>query len=191
LNATASRGTVRIVSAVIVEQLIADHRGEMLGFARRRAGHLVDPEDVVQEASIRALARADQLRDAARGRAWLFRILRNVLTDELRKLGVPAREPIGDPPDDGEPPSEACRCALALAKTLKPEYAAILERAVIDDVPLSTVAGELGVTANNATVRLHRARRALREVLQEHCGTASLRACLTCACDERGCCATR
>jgi len=29
-------------------------------------------------------------------------------------------------------------------------------------------------------VRLHRARRALREVLREHCGTASLRACLAC-----------
>jgi hypothetical protein len=45
------------------------------------------------------------------------------------------------------------------------------------------------VTTNNAMVRLHRARRALRSLLQEHCGTTSLRACLSCVCEERGCCA--
>jgi RNA polymerase sigma factor (sigma-70 family) len=179
------------MTSAVVDTLVREHREALVAFVRRRAGHLVDPDDVVQEASVRALARIDQLRDPARGRAWLFRIVRNVLADDLRRLGVPARDvheqELASVPDD---PGDPCRCALALARTLKPEYSEILERVVIDDAPIVAVAADLGVTPNNATVRLHRARRALRETLQEHCGTASLRACLTCSCDERGCCAT-
>jgi RNA polymerase sigma-70 factor (ECF subfamily) len=174
----------------LIESLVREHRDEMLAFVRRRAGHLLDPEDVFQQAAVRALAGVDQLRDAARGRAWLFRILRNVLTDELRSLGVPVstlrHEPGAPETEEGDP----CRCALELAKTLKPEYATMLERVVLEDVPVTTLASELGVTPNNAMVRLHRARRALRDKLQEHCGVSSLRACLSCVCNDRGCCAT-
>lgn len=179
------------MSATVVESLIRSLRAELTAFVRKRAGHLIDPDDVVQEASIRALAHIDQLRDPARGRAWLFRIVRNVLADDLRRLGVPVREvkeeDIASVVDE---PSNPCRCALTLAKSLKPEYSDILERVVVDDAPIVAVATDLGVTPNNATVRLHRARRALREVLEEHCGTVSLRACMSCVCDERGCCAT-
>jgi RNA polymerase sigma-70 factor (ECF subfamily) len=38
-------------------------------------------------------------------------------------------------------------------------------------------------------VRLHRARRALKERLAAHCGTTSARSCADCGCEERGCCA--
>src|SRR5262245_53375044 len=74
-----------------IEALLREHRGELLGFVRRRIGHLVDPEDVLQQAALRALSSAHPLSDPARARAWFFRILRNVLTDELRALGVPTR----------------------------------------------------------------------------------------------------
>jgi len=178
----------------VVEELVRVHRTELLAFVRGRAGHVVDPDDVVQQAVVRALSAAGQLRAPERGRAWLFRIVRNVLVDELRALGLPvgapleeADEPVADA-DAGEH-ADPCRCALALAKTLKPEYASILERVVLDDVPVAALAAELGVTANNATVRLHRARRALRAVLEEHCGVTSLRACLACVCEHTNCAA--
>ena len=179
-----------------IEALLREHRAELLGFVRRRIGHLVDPEDVLQQAAVRALSSAHPLQDPARARAWFFRILRNVLTDELRALGVPTRALSSEETADApcEPPTieeQACQCALALARTLKPEYRDILERVVIDETPVTSLAAELGVTPNNATVRLHRARRALRVVLREHCGTDSLRARLDCACDQKGCSALR
>src|SRR5688572_25534134 len=80
----------------LLDSLVRQHRSELVAFVRRRAGHLVDPDDVVQQAVVRALARVDQLRDAAHGRAWLFRIVRNVLIDELRRIGVPTAEPAGE-----------------------------------------------------------------------------------------------
>src|SRR5688572_32346081 len=68
---------------------------------------------------------------------------------------------------------------------IRPEYADVLRRVDIEEEPLSSVAEALGITVNNATVRLHRARKAFREQLQAFCGTASMRACLDCACNDR------
>jgi RNA polymerase sigma-70 factor (ECF subfamily) len=53
---------------------------------------------------------------------------------------------------------------------------------------VTEVARELGLNANNAMVRLHRARNALRERLASHCGTTTARSCSDCGCEERGCC---
>jgi RNA polymerase sigma factor (sigma-70 family) len=197
LNVVGARDTLTAVdpNAAVVEALVRRHRDELVAFVRRRAGHLVDPDDVVQHASVRAIAKADRLRDPARGRAWLFRITRNQLADELRRLQVPTVPPVDDGSvealRDEMPLAEghACRCAIALTDALKPEYAAVLRRVVLDETPMSALADELGVTTNNLTVRLHRARKALRERLAEHCRTETLRACLSCVCDERGCCA--
>jgi RNA polymerase sigma factor (sigma-70 family) len=174
----------------LLEAVVRENRDDLLAFVRRRAGHIVDPEDVVQQAAVHALSSIEQLRDPMRARPWLFRIVRNVLADELRAVGVPMTRPVDDDVDTRWIESgETCRCAVDLARTLKPEYRDILERVVIDDVPVTSLATDLGLTANNAMVRLHRARKALRSVLQEHCGSTSLRACLGCVCEERGCCA--
>jgi RNA polymerase sigma-70 factor (ECF subfamily) len=127
--------------AALLETLIREHRDELLAFVRRRAGHIVDPDDVLQQAALRALSALDQLRNPARGRAWLFRIVRNVLANELRGLGLPVTQPfdsdVAAPPTE---PSDACRCALELARTLKPEYKDILERVVIEDAPVTSLA---------------------------------------------------
>jgi RNA polymerase sigma-70 factor (ECF subfamily) len=45
--------------------------------AHRLAGSEHDAEDLVQETYLEAFRRADQLRDLARCKTWLFRILRN------------------------------------------------------------------------------------------------------------------
>lgn len=169
-----------------VDQALALHRDELIGFARKRAGHLVDPEDVVHRAAVRALAAADRLRDPARARAWLYRIVRNELATELRGLGLP----VAELPDDLADPEPAlpildagpCQCALAVTGELRPEYKQIIERAIVDEVAVTEVARELGITANNANVRLHRARKALRDAVQRHCGTTEPRDCAACTC---------
>jgi RNA polymerase sigma-70 factor, ECF subfamily len=180
-----------LLSKQALAALLDQHRGELVGFVRKRAGHLVDPEDVVQQAALRALTASHQVREVEHGRAWLFRIVRNQLSDELRKIGVPTVSAVDLEQEAPVEASEACRCAMTLAKTLKPDFATILERTVFEDSSITAVAKDLGLSPNTATVRLHRARKALRHVLQQHCGTSSLRQCLSCVCEERGCCATR
>ena len=174
-----------------VNRLLEQHALELRQFARRRTGGRVSADEVLQQVAARALDHAGQLRQPERGRAWLFRIARNVLADELRarkRAALPLREDrLADEADARD--GESCRCVLTQVEMLKPTYATLLARTVLEGVPLTRVAAELGITPNNATVRLHRARAALRERMRAHCGTESAAACHDCICDERGCCA--
>jgi RNA polymerase sigma-70 factor (ECF subfamily) len=175
-------------AAHAVREALAAQRGELLESVRRRARAGVDAEEVLQRAIERALARSDQVRDPARAAAWVGRVVRNVLLDELRK-----KRDVVLPVDEldlaaVEEDVVDCWCVLVQAEQLKPEYALILKRVVVDGLAVTDVAAELGVTPGNAMVRLHRARKALRDRLKEHCGTTSARSCSECGCDERGCC---
>jgi RNA polymerase sigma factor (sigma-70 family) len=163
-------------------------RRELLALIRR-AGVNADAEDVLQCALERALVSAGQLRDPNRVTAWLRQIVRNVAIDQRRKHRAFARaidehDAAADQHDDDPP----CWCVLAQAGRLEPRYAYMLRRVDIEGARVIDIAAELGITPNNAMVRLHRARTALRKRMQEHCGTTTARSCSDCGCEERGCC---
>ena len=63
------------------DALVLPHLDRLLAFAVRRANVLADAEDAVQEACSRAWLGLDELRDPARVRAWMYRILRTVLSE--------------------------------------------------------------------------------------------------------------
>jgi DNA-directed RNA polymerase specialized sigma24 family protein len=56
---------------------------------------------------------------------------------------------------------------------LRPETGDLLRRAELEETPLRRLADELGITANNAGVRLHRAREALRRAMQARCAACA------------------
>ncbi|MEO7359960.1 MAG: sigma-70 family RNA polymerase sigma factor [Gemmatimonadaceae bacterium] len=66
--------------------LVLPHLDRMLGFAKRRTPSASDAEDAVQEACVRAWCCLDGLRDDTKSRAWLYRILRGVLSDAGEKI---------------------------------------------------------------------------------------------------------
>lgn len=173
-----------------LQRTLGELAPELAAFVRRRATAELEPGEVMQTVALRALAHADQIRDPERTRAWLFRIARNALAEQRRRASRgPELRPIDDEAHRGlEEEEEACWCILAQVQALKPEYAGILQRVVIEERSVRDVARELGITENNATVRLHRAREALRAQLRAHCGTGSSRSCAECGCEERGCC---
>ena len=79
-----------------------------------------------------------------------------------------------------------CRRVTLLAGTLKPEYAAALRRVEVDGLTVQQFAVEAGVTANNAGVRLFRAREALRKRVARSCGGCAEHGCLDCTCSSPG-----
>ena len=125
--------------------------------------------------------------------AWLYRVHRNVAVDVLRKGQSDERliDPSAPVPDEEAETMAAlsCACSVYQAQKISPRYAEILQLVDLGDLTLSEAAEALGVTTNNATVRLHRARQALRRRLREHCGVTSLRDCAGCRCIDDGCCA--
>ena len=63
------------------DALVLPHLDRLLAFAVRRTESRADAEDAVQEACVRGWVHFDELRDATKVRAWLYRILRTVLAE--------------------------------------------------------------------------------------------------------------
>lgn len=167
---------------------LLQERPAHLAFLRRRLSSAADAEDLLQLAWMRAARHLDDLRSDERLSAWFWRILRNTLTDEHRRLG---REQAATSELLAEERSvsigegnETCGCSLGVLEQIRPEYREVLRRADVNEEPIEQVADELGITVNNASVRLHRARKAMRDALLENCGTASLRGCQDCGCED-------
>ncbi len=175
----------------IVAEALARLRDDLERMARRRFPTL-DAGDVCQRAAVRALEHAEEVRDPGRVDAWIRRIVVTSALDLLRERN--RREVPSPEPHDLEMPvadDDICGCALTLVRSLPESYADIIRRVDIDGDSLAEVAGALRIATGNAAVRLHRARSALRARLREHCGVESMRQCLSCICDERGCCGER
>jgi len=77
---------------------------------------------------------------------------------------------------------QICACARRLAATLKPEYAGVLEVVDVGGASLKEYASREGLTANNAAVRAHRARQALKRRVMESCGLCAEHGCVDCTC---------
>jgi hypothetical protein len=75
-----------------------------------------------------------------------------------------------------------CTCLGPLRKELRPTYAHLLERIDLKGEPPAAVAKDLKLTANNLTVRLHRARQTLWASLEQACGICTKHGCLNCMC---------
>lgn len=150
-----------------------------------------DVDDVLQIAALRAIERAGDLRDPALVLRWLYRVHANIVIDLGRKTASERRlleamaleaEPVAG---RDEP---VCGCSIALARQLSANYAAILDLVDIAEGSLTQAARTLDISVNNATVRLHRARAALKKRMLEHCGVTSPSACSDCRCVYKGCC---
>ena len=172
-----------------VLQVLLDNHGRFLAFLQRRVGSREEAEDILQEAFVRSLDHASSLRSASSATAWFYRVLRNAITDHHRRQASQGRaldrfaaEIENSDATDSELERVVCQCVLSLVETLKPEYGAAIRRVDLDGVSVRDFATEVGVTAGNAGVRLHRAREALARQLARSCGTCLKHRCLDCSC---------
>src|SRR5688572_21128722 len=90
------RGDARAFEEIAFEQL-----SSLYSFARRLVANAKDAEDLVQETYLRAFRGFHSFTPGTNVRAWLFRILRNVLVSEHRKRSA-RPEPLDLPDQDGE-----------------------------------------------------------------------------------------
>lgn len=168
-----------------LEVLLANH-SRFLRFLEPRAGSRDAAEDVLQAAFVKGITKAQELRDAESAIAWFYRLLRNALVDHHRRSASEQRRLEAHaqalPAEDEALRETVCACVGDLIPLLKPEYAVVLRRAELEGASLQELAKELGITANNAGVRLHRARAALKKQLEATCGTCTEHGCLSCTC---------
>lgn len=172
-------------------QLVNNHR-QFLGFLERRVGDRALAEDILQDAFVKSLQNPPAAEDESSAVAWFYRVLRNAVIDHYRRNGARNRALEGFAAELGdavEPPPEVreeiCGCVARLAATLKPEYESAIRRIDLEGAPVQEYAAEAGITPNNASVRVFRAREALRKTVKASCGTCAEHGCLECSCGKK------
>ena len=170
-----------------VAVLVENHRA-FLAFLERRVGDRALAEDILQEAFVRSLGKAGELRDQEAIVPWFYRVLRNAVIDHRRRGATSAKaldalaSELETEAKDGEANALICRCVNELATTLKPEHAEVLRRVELDGVLVKDYAAEAGISSSNAGVRIFRARDALRKQVERACGTCATHGCFDCTC---------
>lgn len=172
-----------------LSQLLESHR-KFLAFLERRVGSREIAEEILQTAFAKAVQQESSLKEETVV-AWFYRLLRNALVDhyrrqdaEQRALAVRREELQALTIVEPDVERTVCECFRELLPTLKPEYSDILERVDLGNSPVNEVAESLGITPNNAGVRLHRARLALKGRLEQTCRTCAQHGCYDCTCGK-------
>jgi RNA polymerase sigma factor (sigma-70 family) len=177
------------LSPAVLRVLLENHR-RFLSFLERRVGRRDLAEELLQESFTRGIARGRTLRDDESVVAWFYRLLRNVMVDHLRRQSAEARgraafareESAAAAEPDQELVDTICACVGSLVDTLKPEYAAAIQRVDLGGESLQSFATTANITRGNAAVRLFRARQALRRRVEQSCGTCATHGCYQCEC---------
>lgn len=171
------------------EDAILKNLQTFTAFARQRLGDAHLAEDVVQESLLKAMAAGRQPAGEENTVAWFYRILRRSIIDiyrrkEARRRALERFEQ--ELPENPLPADERvlCHCFKRLLPQLPQQYRELLDAVDLQGREIGVVADQLGVTRNNLTVRLHRARQRLREALAKNCQACSEHGCLDCTCGE-------
>ncbi len=179
------------LSPEAIAQLVNGHRA-FLSFLERRVESRAVAEDILQTAFTRGLERGADV-DDEKVVAWFYRVLRNAVVDHYRQRSTAERVTEAwarEFPDVQEPEAELrqeiCQCVSSLLDTLKPEYREALQIVDLQEGKLKDLAQQSGITPENAAVRVHRARAALRRRIEQACGTCSVHGCLDCSCEAAG-----
>ena len=157
-------------------ELVKDTQAEVYTLAFRLTGNEDDARDVAQEAYLRAFRALKRFRGDARFSTWMYRITANCASTHLSRRSKGRHDELSEddtvlddrPESDPEGMAEAGalrdRVTAALAD-LPPILRAVVVLRDVYDLPPDAIASELGITESAAKVRLHRARRKLRERL--------------------------
>lgn len=170
------------------------HRDAFKAFLAARVGSAAEAEDLLQNGLAKAVQRAGDVRDDEKIVAWFYQLLRHSLVDHYRAKGAARRRDdalgtlIAALGDDTAPAAvlekQLCTCLGGVVDTLKPLHAELLRRVDLDGESVQDAAHALKISANNASVTLHRARQELRTRLASFCGDCADGACLDCDCAD-------
>ena len=164
------------------ETLVRIHGGRLLSVARRFLPNNEDAQDAVQEAFIKAFRAIGTFEERAQLHTWLHRILVNTALMKIRSRKRRPEESIDDLlpafQADGHQTTEsrdwsdaiferketAAMVRQAIAQ-LPDHYRVVLTLRDIEERDTMETADALGTTTTVVKVRLHRARQALRTLL--------------------------
>lgn len=157
---------------------------ETYTLALRLTNNVDDAADVVQDSYLRAYKSLGNFRGEAQFTTWLYRITANCASTHLAKRQRHRHDELDDDNTttavelDVDPESSASaaldRRDLSVALgSLPMTLRSVIVLRDIYDLPHEAIAAELGISETTAKVRLHRARKRLRDLLLADTGEES------------------
>ena len=159
-----------------------------------------DPEfaDAQHEALATICDRFDNFDGRGHVCGWMRTVARNTAADQIGaeirqrrirdRLNASRVETVHvDAEYDDSPSTE--QVAETIVAALPPAYRDVVDAYYLNNKPVEEIADEFFISVDTVYVRLHRARRALREAMRDHCGVENPRECVSCRCVLDGCCA--
>lgn len=170
------------------DTLVREHGGRMLAVARRILRDDAEAAEAVQEAFIAAFRAIRGFEGGSRLSTWLHRIVVNAALMRLRsraRRGEESLEPLlpqfledGHQASPATPWAESAHALVERRETrelvracvdrLPESYRTVLILRDIEQLDTEETAKALGVNSNVVKIRLHRARQALRTLLDPH-----------------------
>ncbi len=142
-------------------------------------------DDILQETFLKVQQNIESLRDPSRLSPWIFRIAHNLCQDHFRRLKKLRKEESIDQEETGDLKEALIQKEIGIQKEMEQRQMGECVQNQINLLPesLRTVlvlfdimefshqesADILGITVKNVKVRLHRARKKLKTILEEIC----------------------
>jgi len=151
-------------AAELQNRFVQDNMRRVFLIIYRIVGNVADAQDLTQEAFIKVLQRADQLKDADKAAHWLSRIATNTAIDFLRRHGrvsFTEIDSLSEPlvtAHERNPEQSLLRAEREKAledglRHLTPKERTALLMRDVEDIPADEVARQMGCSM--ATVRSH------------------------------------
>lgn len=163
--------------------LFEQERDRLRNFLLKRVGDRDKAENLVQETFAEAYRQIEDFRGEAKVTTWLFSIARNLAYGELRKADRHAcrehetieflqaeRDGIRMATLEAVETAERKRIVHDALQELPEHYRRVVQLRDLEEQSTRETAEQLGLTEVNVRVRLHRARKQLREHLRARMG---------------------
>ena len=162
----------------LFEILVQKYQAPFLRTAMRIVHQKEEAEDIVQETFIKIYSKAKlfKKRQGASFKSWAYAILVNTAISHIRKYKRSrVKDMAWDPVLDSVLPDpsgledierrEIQSVLLGVLKELPPELKTVLEMRYFDDDTYQSIAAKTGLSLENVKIRLHRAKKAAREII--------------------------
>lgn len=166
------RPALRLVPPVPakLEELLLANLDRLYSLARHWCRSAEDAEDLVQETALKAVRSSAQLRESARGNAWLYRILLNCFNDRQRKHRERGTVPLDEACSESAARVSSVESRMMLVdafRKLPRDFAVVVWLIDIEGRSYAEIAAALGISEGTVASRLVRGRARLRAALSE------------------------
>jgi RNA polymerase sigma-70 factor, ECF subfamily len=155
------------------DQLLGELRPKLHRYCARMTGSVIDGEDVVQEALVKAIEAFPEMGSIANPEGWLFRIAHNAALDFLRRRARQKATRSDEDPDmivDPATTADSRQIAATSLRTFMCLPVAQRSSVILMDVlgySLEEIGRVIDTTIPTVKATLHRGRVRLRELAQE------------------------